>query len=191
MAAAALSRATRTVIAAEAEVRLGCGEQAELKHLPPGDKHVEAYDRSRPRSMGRRVELERRSVRAAEPGLHRLPTNLLRGAPDWAYITSFLAQRTSGPVVLVGHSYGGFVITNAATEGGDVKALVYVDAFAPDEGETVFQILGGSGSAFDIPDPIPRRPIRPALVESRGAACRSTSVHDQQAPRTVAPLGYP
>src|SRR6516164_7508745 len=81
------------------------------------------------------------------------PTNLLRGAADWAYIASFLAQRTSGPVVLVGHSYGGFVITNAATEGGDVKALVYVDAFAPDEGETVFQILGGSGSAFDVPDP--------------------------------------
>ena len=37
--------------------------------------------------------------------------------------------------------------------GGDVKALVYVDAFIPDEGETVFQILGGSGSALDIPDP--------------------------------------
>jgi pimeloyl-ACP methyl ester carboxylesterase len=34
-----------------------------------------------------------------------------------------------------------------------VKALVYVDAFIPDEGENVFQILGGSGSAFDIPDP--------------------------------------
>jgi pimeloyl-ACP methyl ester carboxylesterase len=34
-----------------------------------------------------------------------------------------------------------------------VKALVYVDAFMPDEGETVFQILGGSGSAFDVPDP--------------------------------------
>src|SRR6516164_6595048 len=82
------------------------------------------------------------------------PTNLLRGVSiDAPYIASFLAQRTSGPVVLVGHSYGGFVITNAATEGGDVKALVYVDAFAPDEGETVFQILGGSGSAFDIPDP--------------------------------------
>jgi pimeloyl-ACP methyl ester carboxylesterase len=81
------------------------------------------------------------------------PTNLLRGASDAAYISSFLAQRTSGPVVLVGHSYGGFVITNAATAGGDVRALVYVDAFAPEEGETVFQILGGSGSAFDIPDP--------------------------------------
>ncbi|KQO94488.1 alpha/beta fold hydrolase [Leifsonia sp. Leaf264] len=82
------------------------------------------------------------------------PTNLLRGvAPDAAYVASFLAQRTSGPVVLVGHSYGGAVITNAGTGGGDVKALVYVDAFIPDEGETVFSILGGSGSALDVPDP--------------------------------------
>jgi pimeloyl-ACP methyl ester carboxylesterase len=82
------------------------------------------------------------------------PTNLLRGpAADAAYVSSFVAQRTSGPVVLAGHSYGGFVITNAATGGGDVKALVYVDAFVPAEGETVFQLLGGSGSAFDIPDP--------------------------------------
>src|SRR5690349_17517086 len=80
------------------------------------------------------------------------PTNLLRSvAIDAPYISSFLAQRTEGPVVLVGHSYGGFVITNAATE--NVKSLVYVDAFIPDEGEFVFSILGGSGSAFDIPDP--------------------------------------
>jgi pimeloyl-ACP methyl ester carboxylesterase len=82
------------------------------------------------------------------------PPNLLRAvAIDAPYISSFLAQRTSGPVVLVGHSYGGFVITNAATGVDAVKALVYVDAFIPDEGENVFQILGGSGSAFDIPDP--------------------------------------
>ena len=82
------------------------------------------------------------------------PPNLLRGvATDAPYIASFVAQRTTGPVVLVGHSYGGFVITNAAAEGDDVKALVYVDAFVPDEGETVFQILGGSGSALDVPDP--------------------------------------
>ena len=81
------------------------------------------------------------------------PPNLLRRvAIDAPYVASFLAQRTSGPVVLVGHSYGGFVITNAAG-GGDVRALVYVDAFVPDEGETVFQILGGSGSALDVPDP--------------------------------------
>jgi pimeloyl-ACP methyl ester carboxylesterase len=82
------------------------------------------------------------------------PTNLLRAVPiDAPYITSFINQRTSGPVVLVGHSYGGFVITNAAAGAENVKALVYVDAFVPDEGEIVFQILGGSGSAFDIPDP--------------------------------------
>ena len=82
------------------------------------------------------------------------PTNLLRGVKqDSDYVASFLTQRTSGPVVLVGHSYGGFVITNVAPGSGDVKALVYVDAFAPEEGETVFQILGGSGSAFDVPDP--------------------------------------
>jgi pimeloyl-ACP methyl ester carboxylesterase len=82
------------------------------------------------------------------------PTNLLHGVEsDAAYVASFLAQRTSGPVVLAGHSYGGFVVTNAGTGGGDVAALVYVDAFIPEEGETVFQLLGGSGSAFDIPDP--------------------------------------
>jgi pimeloyl-ACP methyl ester carboxylesterase len=82
------------------------------------------------------------------------PPNLLHGvAGDAAYVASFLAQRTTGPVVLVGHSYGGVVITNAGTGGGDVKALVYIDAFIPDVGENVFQILGGSGSALDVPDP--------------------------------------
>jgi pimeloyl-ACP methyl ester carboxylesterase len=82
------------------------------------------------------------------------PPNELRGlTADAAYIGSFLAQRTTGPVVLVGHSYGGAVITNAAALGGDVKALVYVDAFIPDEGETVVSILDGSGSALAVADP--------------------------------------
>jgi pimeloyl-ACP methyl ester carboxylesterase len=82
-----------------------------------------------------------------------VPPNLLHGvAGDAAYISAFVAQRTSGPVVVVGHSYGGFVITNAEF-GPDVKALVYVDAFIPDEGEFVFQILGGSTSALAVEDP--------------------------------------
>lgn len=82
------------------------------------------------------------------------PPNLLRGVTiDAPYVSSFVAQRTTGPVILVGHSYGGFVITNAAAGAGDVRGLVYVDAFIPDAGETVFQILGGSGSALDVPDP--------------------------------------
>jgi pimeloyl-ACP methyl ester carboxylesterase len=83
-----------------------------------------------------------------------VPPNPLRGvAGDAAYLASFLAQRTSGPVVLVGHSYGGVVITNGALGGGDVRALVYVDAFIPDEGETVVQLLAGTGSGLDVPDP--------------------------------------
>lgn len=65
------------------------------------------------------------------------PANPLRGlTSDSAYIASFL-QSISGPIILVGHSYGGAVITNAATGNPNVKALVYVDAFAPDQGESL------------------------------------------------------
>jgi pimeloyl-ACP methyl ester carboxylesterase len=82
------------------------------------------------------------------------PPNPLRGvASDAEYLTSFVSQRTSGPVVLVGHSYGGVVISNAAGGLSDVRALVYVNAFIPAEGESIFQLLGGSGSALDVPDP--------------------------------------
>src|SRR2546428_4782141 len=66
-----------------------------------------------------------------------VPPNPLRGlASDSAYIASFL-QTITGPIILVGHSYGGAVITNAATGNPNVKALAYVDAFAPDEGESL------------------------------------------------------
>ena len=59
------------------------------------------------------------------------PPNPLQGlAYDPAYLADFL-HSISGPIVLVGHSYGGAVITNAATGDPQVKALVYVDAFAP------------------------------------------------------------
>jgi pimeloyl-ACP methyl ester carboxylesterase len=53
----------------------------------------------------------------------------------------------SGPIVLVGHSYGGSVITNAATGVPNVKALVYIDAFEPAPGETSAS-LNGSTSVF-------------------------------------------
>ena len=66
-----------------------------------------------------------------------VPPNPLRGlASDSAYVASFL-QSITGPIILVGHSSGGAVITNAATGNSNVKALVYVDAFAPDEGESL------------------------------------------------------
>ncbi|MGZ3666579.1 MAG: alpha/beta fold hydrolase [Ktedonobacterales bacterium] len=68
------------------------------------------------------------------------PPNPLRGLTgDSAYIASFL-KTVPGPIILVGHSYGGAVITNAARGNPNVKALVYVDAFIPDQGENVFQL---------------------------------------------------
>jgi pimeloyl-ACP methyl ester carboxylesterase len=60
---------------------------------------------------------------------------------DAAYVRSLL-ETVSGPVILVGHSYGGAVITNAATGLAKVKALVYINAFAPDEGEAVTALAG-------------------------------------------------
>jgi pimeloyl-ACP methyl ester carboxylesterase len=63
------------------------------------------------------------------------PANPLRGiAHDSAYIASFLEQ-IPGPVLAVGHSYGGAVISNAAAGAENVVGLVFVAAFAPQEGE--------------------------------------------------------
>ncbi|MGW3351906.1 alpha/beta fold hydrolase [Nonomuraea rubra] len=70
---------------------------------------------------------------------------------DAASVKAFLETLT-GPIVLVGHSYGGAVITNAAAGTPGVKALVYVNAFAPDAGESATQ-LAGPDSALSVPDP--------------------------------------
>jgi pimeloyl-ACP methyl ester carboxylesterase len=68
------------------------------------------------------------------------PANPLRSlAGDADYLASVLAT-IAGPVVLVGHSYGGAVATNAAAGKPNVKALVFIAAFAPDEGESVFEL---------------------------------------------------
>ena len=90
------------------------------------------------------------------------PPNPLRGVSyDTNYLTDFLST-IPGPIVLVGHSYGGFVITNAATGNSNVKALVYVDAFIPADGDTLASLLGSlpgsclGGNAFNFvpyPDP--------------------------------------
>jgi pimeloyl-ACP methyl ester carboxylesterase len=67
--------------------------------------------------------------------------NPLRGlTSDAAYVSSFL-NTIEGPIILVGHSYGGAVITNAANGHQSVKALVYVAAFAPDTGESLATLL--------------------------------------------------
>src|ERR1700709_1440814 len=70
--------------------------------------------------------------------------NPLRGiAHDSAYVASFMKQ-IPGPVIAVGHSYAGAVISNAATELDNVVGLVFVPAFAPDEGERLGEVSAGS-----------------------------------------------
>ncbi len=87
------------------------------------------------------------------------PPNPLRGLPqDSAYLHQFLTQNAAlhgKPVVLVGHSYGGAVITNAAAGVSGVRALVYVDAFIPDQGDTIGKLASGSCLGTDSFNPVP------------------------------------
>jgi pimeloyl-ACP methyl ester carboxylesterase len=81
-----------------------------------------------------------------------VPSNPLRGvASDSAYLASYL-KTVTGPIIFAGHSYGGMVITNAATGNPAVKALVYIDAFIPAQGETLLQLAGAKpGSTLADP----------------------------------------
>ena len=97
------------------------------------------------------------------------PANPLRGvAFDADYVRSFL-RTIDGPIVLVGHSYGGFVTTNAAVGVDNVRALVYVAAFAPDEGENGVQATGLGGDEVDLTQLVLVRPF-PGAAEGDGDA---------------------
>jgi pimeloyl-ACP methyl ester carboxylesterase len=88
------------------------------------------------------------------------PPNPLRGiSADAAYIASVL-QQIEGPVLLVGHSYGGAVVTNAASRVDNVVGLVYVDAFLPDHGETLQDLAGKATDSLILPA------LRPAQYPS-------------------------
>jgi pimeloyl-ACP methyl ester carboxylesterase len=92
-----------------------------------------------------------------------VPPNPLRGVrADSAYLKDFLTKNANlagKPVVLAGHSYGGFVITNAAVGDSEVKALVYVDAFLPQHGDTLQSLTTSSSCLAASPptvfDPVP------------------------------------
>ncbi|MDX1887102.1 alpha/beta hydrolase [Mycolicibacterium sp. 120270] len=84
------------------------------------------------------------TVRAIANPLENLTT-------DSEYVADFL-ETIDGPIVLVGHSYGGSVITNAAEGNPNVKALVYVDAAAPDVGETNGSLSGADSVLKHKPD---------------------------------------
>src|SRR5262249_47351773 len=87
------------------------------------------------------------------------PANPLRGVKSDSSYLANLIDTIQGPVVLVGHSFSGMMITNAATGKSNVKALVFVAALAPDTGETANDLLskypgGTSGSALGPPVPL-------------------------------------
>jgi pimeloyl-ACP methyl ester carboxylesterase len=86
-------------------------------------------------------------------------SNPLRGPnEDAEYLRQFLST-ISGPLVLVGHSYGGAVITNAATGNPHVKSLVYIAAYAPAEGESVAAANSLGGGHTDVIDHLVVRPF--------------------------------
>jgi pimeloyl-ACP methyl ester carboxylesterase len=138
-----------------------------------------------------------------------VPPNPLRSlSGDSTYLASFLST-ISGPIVLAGHSYGGAVITDAATGNANVKALVYVDAYIPDQGQTLVS-LTGAGSCFAVKDlttvfnfvPIPGAPaedvdtyVKPSVFPG----CFANGLPDQegavlaasQRPLTTAALTEP
>jgi len=106
------------------------------------------------------------------------PPNPLRGlSTDAAYVRAFL-ETLEGPVVLVAHSYGGAVITNAATGLEQVKALVYIAGFALDEGETVDAATRLAGEPPDLLSVVVIRPF-PGAGEGNGDAYLNPEVFPQ------------
>jgi len=98
------------------------------------------------------------------------PPNPLRGLPqDSDYLHQFLTKNPAlqgQPVILVAHSYGGAVATAAAVGAPEVKALVYVDAFIPDAGDTVASLISGSCVAGPPADLFNIVPIPGAVGDS-------------------------
>lgn len=85
-------------------------------------------------------------------GISQHPTRTL--GEDVAYAKRVIAEQ-DGPVVLVGHSYGGVIITEAGTD-PNVEALVYIDAFAPDKGESVASIIANPPPDAPMPPLVPK-----------------------------------
>jgi pimeloyl-ACP methyl ester carboxylesterase len=101
-----------------------------------------------------------RVIRELEDAGHDViaAANPLRGLAADAQSITDLVRTIDGPVMLVGHSYGGSVISNVAADAGEITGLVYVSAFAPEPGESAFtlsQRLPGS-TLGDALQPVPR-----------------------------------
>jgi pimeloyl-ACP methyl ester carboxylesterase len=119
------------------------------------------------------------------------PTPLRGLLSDAAYLRAYLGT-INGPIVLVGHSYGGAVVTNAATGNPQVKALVYVDAFAPAEGETVVQLATAQpGSPAGDVDLYIKPSIFPEAFANDVSPASAAVLAAEQRPVTLSALTTP
>ena len=138
--------------------------------------------------------------------------NPLRGlSSDAAYVASILNTIT-GPIILVAHSYGGAVITNAATGNPNVKALVYIDGLALDEGESAFDVAAmppPPGASFscvsgDVFNAVPypgaqngdvdlyiKQEVYPSCFANTLAAKQAAALAASQRPVTLSALAEP
>lgn len=132
------------------------------------------------------------------------PLRSLAGDAD--YLASFIETRTSGPVIMVGHSYGGAIIGAAALRSANVQALVYVNAFVPATGESLLDLLNSAGPVdptqlFDmVPYPgapegdvdlyIQRGPFEPAFAAGLSEELQA-EFYAKQRPITFAAVGAP
>jgi len=132
------------------------------------------------------------------------PLRSLSGDTD--YLATFLETRTSGPVILVGHSYGGALIGSAAFDAPRVRGLVYVNAFVPIEGESLLDLLNSAGPVdpsqlFDMaPYPgapkgdvdlyIQRGPFEPAFATGLSQELQD-EFYAKQRPITFSAVGAP
>jgi pimeloyl-ACP methyl ester carboxylesterase len=132
------------------------------------------------------------------------PPNTLRGpAADATYLASYL-QTIQGPIVLVAHSYGGFVTTNAALGNTNVKALVYIDAYLPAQGDTLLSltahapgskvsptVFNGVPSASGVVDTYVQPALFPGIFANDLPAAQGAVLAASQEPLAQSALGEP
>lgn len=135
-----LKRAAATAILLSAAGMLSLSISAASAAAPGSTKptiilvHGALADSSSWNGVISKLRADRYTVIAAADPLRNLES-------DSDYVRA-IVKSVKGPVVLVGHSYGGSIITNAATGADNVEALVYVSAYAPEAGESAFDLTG-------------------------------------------------
>ena len=115
--------------------------------------------------------------RSTESAQSRPPTLYRSLWGDAAYVRDVIAS-VDGPVVLVGHSYAGMIITQAAADSSNVVGLVYVNAFVPETGQSAFDLstsapgstLGDTLAAYPVATGGNEFVIRPELFHDQFAA---------------------